>query len=66
MVNHIVTIVGLSSYTSGAQLCKGAALTLNKNPIIIIISPNVKPCVKLVLLDTDIKLYIDYKFVKPV
>ncbi len=32
IVNHVVTIVGTSSYTSGAQLCKGAAATLNKNP----------------------------------
>jgi hypothetical protein len=27
-------------YTSGAQLCKGAAPILNKNPIIINNSPN--------------------------
>jgi hypothetical protein len=29
-----VTIVGIASYTSGAQKWNGAALTLNKNPIV--------------------------------
>jgi hypothetical protein len=30
----VVTIVGIASYTSGDQKWKGAALTLNKNPIL--------------------------------
>lgn len=41
IVNHVVTIVGTSSYTSGAQLCKGAAAILNKNPNTIIIKPKI-------------------------
>jgi hypothetical protein len=32
IVNQIVTCVGVSSYTSGDQECKGAAAILNKNP----------------------------------
>jgi hypothetical protein len=32
-----VTIVGIASYTSGDQKWKGAALILNKNPIVNII-----------------------------
>jgi hypothetical protein len=39
-VNHVVTIVGTPSYTSGAQLWKGAAATLNKNPTAMINTPN--------------------------
>ena len=42
-VNQIVTIVGLSLYTSIDQLCKGAAAILNKNPTIIIIRPKLIP-----------------------
>lgn len=43
-VNHVVTIVGTPSYTSGAQLWKGAAATLNKNPTPINNTPNTIPC----------------------
>ena len=39
-VNHVVTIVGTPSYTSGAQLLKGADATLNKNPTAMINTPN--------------------------
>jgi len=39
IVNQIVTTVGLLSYTSGAQLCNGAAPILINNPIIKIIIP---------------------------
>lgn len=42
-VNHVVTIVGTPSYTSGAQLWKGAAATLNKNPTPIINTPSTTP-----------------------
>lgn len=38
-VNQVVTIVGTPSYTSGAQLWKGAAATLNKNPTAMINTP---------------------------
>ena len=41
--NQTVIIEGLSSYTSGDQLWKGAADTLNKNPTIVIIKPIVNP-----------------------
>jgi hypothetical protein len=34
MATNVVTIVGIASYTSGDQKWKGAALTLNKNPIV--------------------------------
>jgi hypothetical protein len=34
IATKVVTIVGIPSYTSGAQKWKGAALTLNKNPIL--------------------------------
>ena len=44
-VNQVVTIVGTPSYTSGAQLWKGAAATLNKNPTPIINTPNTIPAV---------------------
>jgi len=50
----------------GAQLCKGAADILNKNPTKIKMKPKVKPWIILLLLDTDNKLYIDSKLVKPV
>ena len=40
-VNQVVTIVGTPSYTSGAQLWKGAAATLNKNPTAMISIPNI-------------------------
>jgi hypothetical protein len=36
IVSHVVTIVGTPSYTSGAQLWKGAAATLNSRAIPII------------------------------
>ena len=34
---YVVTMVGTPSYTSGDQKWNGAALILNKNPVIIII-----------------------------
>jgi len=34
IATNVVTIVGIASYTSGDQKWKGAALTLNKNPIL--------------------------------
>jgi hypothetical protein len=40
IVNQVVTILGTSLYTSGAQLWKGAAAILNKKPININIKPN--------------------------
>lgn len=43
-VSHVVTIVGTPSYTSGAQLWKGAAATLNKNPTPMISTPSTIPC----------------------
>jgi len=43
-VNQVVTIVGTPSYTSGAQLWKGAAATLNKNPTPINSTPSTIPC----------------------
>lgn len=39
-VNHVVTIVGTPSYTSGAQLWNGAAATLNNRPTPMISTPN--------------------------
>ena len=66
IVNQIVTIVGLSEYTSGDQLCKGAAPILKKNPININTIPKLIPCITPVFSVTDIKLYIESKLVKPV
>ena len=43
VVSQDVTIVGTPSYTSGAQLCSGAAATLNRKPIPIRSSPHVTP-----------------------
>ena len=43
-VSQVVTIVGTPSYTSGAQLWKGAAATLNRNPTPIISTPSTIPC----------------------
>lgn len=34
IATNVVTIVGIASYTSGDQKWNGAALTLNKNPIV--------------------------------
>jgi hypothetical protein len=34
IATKVVTTVGIASYTSGDQKWKGAALTLNKNPIV--------------------------------
>lgn len=42
-VNHVVTIVGTPSYTSGAQLWNGAAATLNRKPTPINSTPNTIP-----------------------
>lgn len=43
-VSHVVTKVGVPSYTSGAQLWNGAEATLNRNPTAIIIRPTLTPC----------------------
>lgn len=43
-VNQVVTIVGTPSYTSGAQLWKGAAATLNRKPTPMISTPSITPC----------------------
>jgi len=37
IATYVVTIVGIPSYTSGAQKWNGEALTLNKNPTDIMI-----------------------------
>ena len=42
-VNHVVTIVGTPSYTSGAQLWNGAAATLNRKPTPMINTPSTRP-----------------------
>ena len=42
IVSHVVTIVGVPSYTSGSQLWNGAAATLNRNPTARIIRPIVQ------------------------
>ena len=34
IATNVVTIVGIASYTSGLQKWKGAAESLNKNPIL--------------------------------
>lgn len=64
MVNHVVTILGTSSYTSGAQLCKGAAAILNKKPSTINSIP--AKAIEDVLSVTSSKLNIDSILVKPV
>jgi len=46
------------------QEWNGAAAILNKNPINMNITPKLTPLI--IWPDTDIKLYIDSKFVKPV
>jgi hypothetical protein len=66
IVNHVVTIVGTSSYTSGAQLCKGAAATLNKNPNTINNKPKTGIIELEVLFILNTKLNIDSKLVRPV
>jgi hypothetical protein len=55
-VNHTVTILGLSSYTSGDQLCNGAAPTLKKKPIKINTIPKLIPCKIAIFSVTKIKL----------
>jgi hypothetical protein len=62
----VVIIVALSAYTSGAQLCKGAAAILNNNPIKINIKPKLNPNNILLLSTTEIILYIESKLVNPV
>lgn len=64
--SHVVTIVGTPSYTSGAQLWNGADPTLNKNPTVIITKPRITPCVTLSDVDTDTKLLIASRLVRPV
>jgi len=54
-----VTIVGLLSYTSGAQLCKGAAPIFINKPIIIKIIPKYTPHKIVFSLLTEIILYIE-------
>lgn len=78
---HVVTIVGTPSYTSGAQLWKGAEAILNKNPTVMITSPKVTPKPgpitlfsaapvkskkELSTLGTEIKLAMASRFVRPV
>jgi hypothetical protein len=46
IVNQVVTILGTWSYTSGAQLWKGAAAILNKNPTNMKVRPNKYPLLK--------------------
>lgn len=67
-VNQVVTIVGTPSYTSGAQLWKGAAATLNKKPTPMISLPISKACaaVPAVDLGRDLNLVILSKLVNPV
>ena len=57
--------MGLPSYTSGDQLCNGAAPILNKNPINIKTIPKLIPYKVRVLLLTDIRVYIPSKLVSP-
>ena len=64
--SHVVTIVGTPSYTSGAQLWNGAEAILNKNPTVIITRPRTTPCVTLSADDTDSKLLIASRLVRPV
>lgn len=65
-VNHVVTIVGTPSYTSGAQLWKGAAATLNNKPTPIINIPKTIPCVMLSDPETLAIVEILSKLVSPV
>jgi hypothetical protein len=46
IVNQVVTIVGVPSYTSGDQLCKGAAAILKRKPINIKLNPKLIPCIQ--------------------
>ena len=66
-LNHVVTIVGTPSYTSGAQLWNGAAAILNKNPAVITTRPSITPCVTLSdVVETEIRLLIASRLVRPV
>jgi hypothetical protein len=69
-VNQVVTIVGTPSYTSGAQLWKGAAATLNKKPTPMISLPISNACALLSppveLALKDLNLVILSKLVNPV
>jgi hypothetical protein len=73
IVNQVVTMLGTSSYTSGAQLCNGAAAILNKKPITI----NNRPIIEIIEFSSpppygpipmveNTRLNIDSKLVKPV
>jgi len=64
----VVTIVGVPSYTSGDQLCKGAAAILNKKPTNIIIKPKLNPCITYCwsILEIEFNKYKDSKLVTPV
>lgn len=48
------------------QEWNGAAATLNKKPINIKIIPRLTPLIIFIVYETEIKLQIDSKFVKPV
>jgi len=71
IVNQVVTIEGTPSYTSGAQLCKGAAAILNKKPKTIKSNPKTG-IIEVVLSspiggkELKIKLNIDSICVSPV
>ena len=68
-VNQVVTIVGTPSYTSGAQLWKGAAATLNKKPTPMISLPISNACALLSPVELalkDLNLVILSKLVNPV
>ena len=41
--SQVVTTVGTPSYTSGAQLWKGAEAILNKKPTVMITRPSTTP-----------------------
>lgn len=64
--NHVVTIVGPSSYTSGALFWKGAAAILKKKLTVRITrqaSQGITPCVTLSDDETDTKLQIASRLV---
>ena len=68
IVNQVVTIVGVPSYTSGDQLCNVAAAILNKNPTKIKIIPKLIPNIMFCWFKSiaEFKIYKDYKLVVPV
>jgi hypothetical protein len=56
IVSQVVTIVGVPSYTSGAQLWNGAAAILNRKPTTVIVRPIVTGPVILSSVVTDRRL----------